>query len=66
MSFPNQPAPLRLLLADDHGIVREGLKMVLAGAQAPISTIDEAASGEQVLALLAAHGADILVLDLGM
>ncbi|CAB3646263.1 response regulator [Achromobacter pestifer] len=66
MSFPNQSAPLRLLLADDHGIVREGLKMVLAGAQAPISTIDEAASGEQVLALLAAHGADILVLDLGM
>ncbi|MCV6903385.1 MAG: response regulator transcription factor, partial [Achromobacter xylosoxidans] len=46
--------------------VREGLKMVLQQAPAMIGSIDEAATGEQVLALLAAHGADVLVLDLGM
>lgn len=66
MSFAPEPAPLRVLLADDHGIVREGLRMLLAGAQVPIGTVDEAATAEQVLALLAAHGADVLVLDLGM
>jgi len=64
---PTSPPPLlRVLLADDHGIVREGLKMVLSQAGAMIGSIDEAAAGEQVLALLAAHGADVLVLDLGM
>ncbi|WP_241074924.1 response regulator [Achromobacter insuavis] len=64
---PTSPPPLlRVLLADDHGIVREGLKMVLSQAGAMIGSIDEAATGEQVLALLAAHGADVLVLDLGM
>jgi DNA-binding NarL/FixJ family response regulator len=66
MSFAPEPAPLRVLLADDHGIVREGLRMLLAGAQVPIGTVDEAATAEQVLALLAAHSADVLVLDLGM
>lgn len=40
--------------------------MVLSQAGAMIGSIDEAATGEQVLALLAAHGADVLVLDLGM
>ena len=64
---PTSPPPLlRVLLADDHGIVREGLKMVLSQAGAMIGSIEEAATGEQVLALLAAHGADVLVLDLGM
>jgi DNA-binding NarL/FixJ family response regulator len=66
MTLPFPPPLLRVLLADDHGIVREGLKMVLQQAPAMIGTIDEAATGEQVLALLAAHGADVLVLDLGM
>lgn len=64
---PTSPPPLlRVLLADDHGIVREGLKMVLSQAGAMIGSIDEAATGEQVMALLTAHGADVLVLDLGM
>lgn len=66
MTLPFPPPLLRVLLADDHGIVREGLKMVLQQAPALIGSIDEAATGEQVLALLAAHGADVLVLDLGM
>lgn len=66
MTLPFPPPLLRVLLADDHGIVREGLKMVLQQAPAMIGTIDEAATGEQVLAWLAAHGADVLVLDLGM
>lgn len=66
MSFPAPRTPLRVLLADDHGIVLEGLKMVLAGMPEAIGPIHEASTGEQVQALLAAHGADLLVLDLGM
>lgn len=66
MTLPPTPPLLRVLLADDHGIVREGLKMVMHQASELIGSVDEAATGEQVLALLAAHGADVLVLDLGM
>lgn len=66
MTLPYPPPLLRVLLADDHGIVREGLKMVMHQASELIGSVDEAATGEQVLALLDAHGADVLVLDLGM
>ncbi len=66
MTLPYPRPLLRVLLADDHGIVREGLKMVMHQATDLIGSVDEAATGEQVLALLAAHGADVLVLDLGM
>lgn len=66
MPLSSPPPLLRVLLADDHAIVREGLTMVLRQAVAMVGSVDEAATGEQVLALLAAHGADVLVLDLGM
>lgn len=66
MPLSSPPPLLRVLLADDHAIVREGLAMVLRQAVAMVGSVDEAATGEQVLALLAAHGADVLVLDLGM
>ncbi|MNK32767.1 Response regulator UvrY [compost metagenome] len=66
MNVPPPSSPLRILIADDHGIVREGVRMMLAQSPAAIGAVDEAGTGEQVLALLAAHGADLLVLDLGM
>lgn len=56
---------IKILMADDHAIVREGLKQILADV--PDMTIaGEAASGDDVLAMLRADNWDILLLDIAM
>lgn len=60
---------LRVLLADDHRIVREGLKQVLADAP-EIEVRAEAVDGEQALAQVAQlqgeQGLDVVLLDIAM
>ncbi len=56
---------IRVLLADDHSIVRSGLVQLLS-AYGDISVVGEAARPEQVLAMAHAGGIDLLVLDLNM
>lgn len=56
---------IRVLLADDHTLVREGLKQLLA-ASADIRVEGEAADGDQALALVKAHDYDLAVLDMSM
>ena len=56
---------LRLLIVDDHAIVREGLSRVLTGA-CPDWTVVEAASGFQALVLLREQRFDAMVVDLSM
>ena len=56
---------IRVLLADDHQLVREGLKQLL-GATADIRVAGEAASGDEVLALVKAAEFEIAILDLSM
>ena len=56
---------VRVLVADDHALVRKGLQQVIK-EQAPDMVVGEAADGEQVLALVQAQEWDVLVLDLGM
>lgn len=56
---------MTIIVADDHAIVREGLKMLLS-TLADVSVVAEAADGEAVLALARSTPADLLVLDLGM
>lgn len=58
-------SPLRLMLVDDHEIVREGLRTLLS-EEAHIEVVAEAASGEQALALVPKHRPDVLLLDLMM
>ncbi|WP_326541373.1 response regulator transcription factor [Pseudorhodoferax sp.] len=60
-------AAIRVLLADDHRIVREGLKQVLADAP-EIQVVAEAASGAQVLDAVRQAGAalDLVLLDIAM
>jgi DNA-binding NarL/FixJ family response regulator len=56
---------IRVLLADDHEIVRDGLKRILAAA-GDLQVAGEAASGDQALALVRANDYDVAMLDLSM
>lgn len=55
--------PLRLLLVDDHELVRVGLRTFLA-LQPDMEVVGEASSGERALALVPATAPDIVLLDL--
>ena len=65
MSLPAVHASLQLLLVDDHSIVREGLKRVLALSSSPWS-IAEAATGFQALEVLRQQTIDLVIADLSM
>ena len=55
--------PLRVLLVDDHELVRVGLRTFLA-LQPDMEVVGEASSGERALALVATTTPDIVLLDL--
>jgi DNA-binding NarL/FixJ family response regulator len=56
---------IRVLVADDHAIVREGLRRLL-GAASDIEVAGEAATGDAALEQLAAARVDVLLLDISM
>jgi two-component system response regulator NreC len=56
---------LRVLLADDHGIVRRGLKSLLE-TESDLTVVAEAADGLEALRLCEEHEPDTLILDIGM
>jgi two-component system response regulator NreC len=58
-------APVRVVLADDHTLVRAGLRRVLE-AHPDIAVVGEADTGHAAIALAHARGFDVLVLDLNM
>src|ERR1035441_10322392 len=55
----------RILLADDHAVVRQGFKMIL-GAQADMEIVGEAANGREAVELGAQLNPDIVVMDVAM
>jgi DNA-binding NarL/FixJ family response regulator len=55
---------LRVLLADDHGIVRRGLRSLLEDAGHTI--VGEAADGIEATRLCEEHRPDLLIVDVGM
>jgi DNA-binding NarL/FixJ family response regulator len=55
----------RVLVADDHSIVREGLKRILEGEE-EIEIAGEATNGHEVLERVREGGFDLLLLDLSM
>lgn len=57
--------PIRVLVADDHSVVREGLRHVLAGVP-ELTVVGEAGTGPEAMALAASARPDVVLLDLTM
>lgn len=57
--------PYRIVLADDHTIVRQGIKRIIE-AVADLTVIGEASDGIELLSLLKILNADLVILDISM
>lgn len=57
--------PIRVLVADDHALVREGIRHVL-DAESDIVVVAEAANGREAVDLALTHRPDVVVLDITM
>ncbi len=56
---------IKILIADDHQIVRAGLKQFIAGER-DMTVVAEAATGAEALAAAARGGVDVVLLDISM
>ena len=56
---------IRILLADDHAVVRQGFKMIL-GSQSDMEIVGEAGNGREVVELAESLKPDIVVMDVAM
>lgn len=55
----------RILLADDHALVRRGLRLILE-AEHDLEVVAEASDGVEAVALATAGGIDLAILDIAM
>ena len=58
--------PVRVLIADDHQVVREGLQMILAESDGEIVVVGEASDGDEAVRLATAMKPDVVLMDLSM
>jgi DNA-binding NarL/FixJ family response regulator len=65
MTAVDGPARIRVLIADDHALVREGLRYVL-DADPMIEVVAEASNGRLAVDLALQHRPDVIVLDITM
>ena len=57
--------PIRILLADDHNLLREGLRLLLERQQG-FAVVAEASDGREALRLTEEHRPDVVVMDIAM
>jgi len=57
--------PIRILLADDHNVLRDGLRLILE-RQPDFEVVAEASDGREALALVEQHNPDVAVIDVAM
>lgn len=65
MQNPNAPTTIRVVLADDHDLVRSGIKALLATVDG-VQVIAEARNGAELLALLDSVQPDVVMTDISM
>ncbi|SCE38701.1 response regulator, partial [Streptomyces sp. DfronAA-171] len=58
-------APIRVLLADDHALVRRGLRLIL-DAEPDLTVVAEAGDGAEAVEQARLHRPDLAVLDIAM
>jgi two-component system response regulator NreC len=63
--FRSEMARIRILLADDHAVVRQGFKMILA-AQADMEIVGEAGNGREAVELAEKLRPEVAVMDVAM
>jgi DNA-binding NarL/FixJ family response regulator len=62
---PPREHPIRVLIVDDHVVVRAGLARLLDG-WSTMTVVATAGDGHEAIELAAAHGPDIVLMDLSM
>jgi len=55
----------RIIIADDHAVVRTGLQLILDGTS-DLSIVDEARNGQELLDKLHENEYDLVILDISM
>jgi DNA-binding NarL/FixJ family response regulator len=65
MSLFNENNPLKIVLADDHEVVRVGIRRLIS-IDKSINILDEAPNGKQLLELVEKHNPDLVISDIMM
>jgi len=63
--MPIEPRTIRILIADDHALLREGVATLL-GAEPDMKVVGEASNGEQAVEKFRMHRPDVTLMDLQM
>ncbi|NGO77632.1 response regulator transcription factor [Streptomyces sp. YC504] len=62
---PTAPEPIRVLLADDHALVRRGVRLIL-DSEPDLEVVAEADNGAEAVAMARTHRPALAVLDIAM
>ena len=64
-TMPDTATPIRVLVCDDHAVVREGIRHVLE-AEPGVTVVAEAGNAAQAMTMAVEHRPDVIVLDVSM
>lgn len=62
---PSPDEPVRVVVADDHALIREGVRALL-GSLPDMALVGEAASGQEAIEVAASTRPDVVLMDLNM